>query len=308
MIKWDGHPSNCFLGKAVANEWDATRVSKNNKEGAMMISRVIFNKKGGVGKTTITCNLAAISASSGKKTLVIDLDPQANASHYLLNDRYNKVKEEGLTIFDFFKASMDGGSVFVFNPFFSNLNSSKPEPESFIHETTFDNLYIIPSHSGLVDIEAQLVNKHKIYKLKEMIETFSDFEALYIDTPPAMNFFSQSALIAASRCLIPFDCDAFSKDAIFEVGKHIGDIQNDHNHSLVVEGIIVNQYLARANYPKKVVDELKTNGLPILSSKISSSVKIRESHHESTPMIFLNPGHKLTQEYQALYDEISEKQ
>jgi chromosome partitioning protein len=270
-----------------------------------MIIRVIFNKKGGVGKTTITCNLAAISASTGKKTLVIDLDPQANASQYLLSDSYNEIKEKGLTIFDFFKASMDGGSIFEFNPFFSHLNSSRLEPESFIHETKFDNLYIIPSHSGLADLEAQLVNKHKIYKLKEMLENFSSFDALYIDTPPAMNFFSQSALIAASRCLIPFDCDAFSKDAIFDVGKHIGEIQSDHNHSLIVEGIIVNQYMARANYPKQVVDELRADGLPILSTKISSSVKIRESHHESTPMIFLSPGHKLTQEYQALYDEIS---
>ncbi len=271
----------------------------------MMISRVIFNKKGGVGKTTITCNLAAISALCGKKTLVIDLDPQANASQYLLSERYNEIKDGGRTIFDFFKASLDGGSVFGFNPFFPNISSPSPEPESFIHETKFANLYIIPSHSRLADIEAQLVNKHKIYKLKEMIEKFSDFESLYIDTPPAMNFFSQSALIAASRCLIPFDCDAFSKDAIFDVGKHIGDIQNDHNHALRVEGIIVNQYMARANYPKQVVDELKANGLPILATKISSSVKIRESHHESIPMIFLNPGHKLTQEYKALYDEIS---
>jgi len=273
-----------------------------------MISRVIFNKKGGVGKTTITCNLAAISASSGRKTLVIDLDPQANASQYLLSERYREIKEKGLTIFDFFKASLGGGSIFEFNPFFAHLNSPRPEPESFIHETRFENLSVIPSHSGLADIEAQLVNKHKIYKLKEMIGKFSFFEAIYIDTPPAMNFFSQSALIAASRCLIPFDCDTFSKDAIFDVGNHIGDIQGDHNHSLIVEGIIVNQYIARANYPKKVVDEMKADGLPILSTKLSSSVKIRESHHESTPMIFLNPGHKLTQEYRDLYDEISSKE
>ena len=273
-----------------------------------MISRVIFNKKGGVGKTTIACNLAAISASSGKKTLVIDLDPQANASQYLLGDRYNEIKEESLTIFDFFKASLDGGSIFEFNPLLFYMNSPKPEPESFIHETEFDNLSIIPSHSGLADLESQLVNKHKIYKLKTMIENLSAFDVLYIDTPPAMNFFSQSALIAASRCLIPFDCDAFSKDAIFDVGKHINDIRSDHNHSLVVEGIIVNQYLARANYPNKVIGELKADGLPILSKKISSSVKIRESHHESTPMIFLSPRHKVTQEYKALYDEISSKE
>lgn len=272
-----------------------------------MISRVVYNKKGGVGKTTIACNLAAISASSGRKTLVIDMDQQANASRYLMNDRYDEIREDGHTIFDFFKASMDGGSVFGFASFFSLSNNSGPSPASFIHATRFDNLYIIPSHPSLADLEAQLVNRHKIYKLKEMVEKLTDFEALFIDTPPAMNFFSQSALIAASRCLIPFDCDAFSKDAIFDVGKHIGDIRSDHNHDLVVEGIIVNQYLARANYPKKVVDDMKKDGLPILSTKISSSVVIRESHHQSTPMIFLNPGHKLTQEYKALYDEITEK-
>jgi len=270
-----------------------------------MVRRVIFNKKGGVGKTTITCNLAAISASMGKKTLVIDLDPQANSSQYLMNHRYHEILGEGQTIFDFFRESLGGGSIFGLNPFFSNLNNSSSTEETFIHQTPFENLYVIPSHPDLADIEAQLVNKHKIYKLKEMIEKFTDFDALFIDTPPAMNFFSQSALIAASRCLIPFDCDAFSKDAIFEVGQHIGDIQSDHNHDLVVEGIIVNQYIARANYPKLIVNGLKEDGLPILSAKISSSVKIRESHHECTPMIFLSPGHKLTGEYQALYDEIS---
>jgi len=75
----------------------------------------------------------------------------------------------------------------------------------------------------------------------------------------------------------------------------------------MIEGIIVNQYMPRANYPKQVVSSLKKEGMPILSTKISSSVKIRESHHESTPMIFMSPKHKLTKEYLALYKEISSK-
>lgn len=270
-----------------------------------MIRRVIFNKKGGVGKTTITCNLAAISAASGRKTLVIDLDPQANASQYLMKESVTEARENGRTILDFFKASLDSGTIFAFNPFLPPVSPAGPKPDSFIHATRFENLCIIPSHSDLAQLEVQLVNKHKIYKLKEMVDNINGFDALFIDTPPALNFFSQSALIAAARCLIPFDCDAFSKDAIFEVGKQIGDIQSDHNRDLTVEGIIVNHYMARANYPKMVVNALKEDGLPILSTKISSSVIIRESHHESTPMIYLNPKHKITQEYQALYDEIS---
>jgi len=270
-----------------------------------MIIRVIFNKKGGVGKTTITCNLAAMSAVAGKKTLVIDLDPQANATRYLLNEKYQDVQENGQTVLDFFKSTLDSGSAFGLNPFFAHLKSSGPKPDSFIHDTVFDNLFIIPSHPDLHEIETQLVNKHKIFKLRDMLGSFDDFDAVYIDTPPAMNFFSLSALIAASRCLIPFDCDTFSKDAIFEVGQHIGDIQKDHNQDLIIEGVVVNQFIARANFPEKIVNGLEEEGVPVLSSRLSSSVKIRESHHASMPLVFLSPGHKLTQEFQALYDEIA---
>jgi chromosome partitioning protein len=271
-------------------------------ERKMMIRRVIFNKKGGVGKTSISCNLAAISAAVGKKTLLIDIDPQANASTYLLSDEYPGIKEKGLTILDFFKSSLDGGNIFALNPFF--YHSSRPTPDSFVHQTRFANLSIIASHEHLADIETQLASRHKIYKLKELIDGLGSFDAVYIDTPPAINFFSQSALIAASRCLIPFDCDAFSKDAIFEVGRHIVDIQRDHNPSLRVEGIIVNHFMAQARHPRKIVYQLTADGLPILQAKLSSSVKMRESHHESTPMIFLSPEHKLTSEYQTLYDEL----
>ncbi len=155
----------------------------------MTISRVVFNKKGGVGKTTITCNLASISASAGKKTLVIDLDPQANSSQYLMNDQYNTILKTGKTIFDFFKASLGADSGFKFNPFSSNPKTVSPEPKSFIHKTKFENLYIIPSNPKLAEIEVQLTNKLKIYKLKEMIKSFKDFQAVFIDTPPAINFF-----------------------------------------------------------------------------------------------------------------------
>ncbi|HXE97606.1 MAG TPA: ParA family protein, partial [Dongiaceae bacterium] len=121
---------------------------------------------------------------------------------------------------------------------------------------------------------------------------------------PALNFFSQSALIAASRCLIPFDCDAFSRDAIYEVGVHIGDVRNDHNHDLRVEGIVVNQFMPRTRQHKEIVEALRAEGLPILSSHLSPSVKIRESHQLAKPMIYLYPKHKLTGEYVALYREI----
>ncbi|MFA6011502.1 MAG: ParA family protein [Desulfobacteraceae bacterium] len=87
-----------------------------------MIRRVIFNKKGGVGKTTITCNLAAISAECGKKTLVVDLDPQGNASQYLMNDQIQASRDGRKTVYDYFKTMIDTVSPFGFNPFFSKLD------------------------------------------------------------------------------------------------------------------------------------------------------------------------------------------
>lgn len=269
-----------------------------------MTRRVIFNKKGGVGKTTITCNLAAISAESGKKTLVVDLDPQANASNYLMSEEFSVAKDNHRTIYDYFKTSLDSGSAFGFSPFFPKLNRPENDVSHYLHETKFANLWIIPSHPELTEIEGQLVNKHKIFKLREALDSLPEFEAVFIDTPPALNFFSQSALIAASRCLIPFDCDAFSRDAIYDVGNHIGDIQSDHNNDLKIEGIVVNQYMPRARHPREIVEGLKAEGLPILTTHLSSSVKIRESHQSARPMIFLDPRHKLTGEFIALYEEI----
>lgn len=273
-----------------------------------MTRRVIFNKKGGVGKTTIACNLAAISAKNGKKTLMIDLDPQCNASHYLMSDNFTQVRDGGKTIYDYFKSSLEGGSAFGFNPFFPRIDRSDNDITGYLHETVFENLFIAPSHPDLADIETQLVNKHKIYKLKEALDALDTFDAVFIDTPPALNFFSQSALIAASSCLIPFDCDAFSRDAIYEVGHHIGDIKTDHNKDLFVEGIVVNQFMPRAKHPQEIVDSLIAEGLPILSTRLSSSVVVKESHQSAKPLVHLDPKHKLTCEFVALYNEIESRE
>ncbi|PIE70042.1 MAG: cobyric acid synthase [Deltaproteobacteria bacterium] len=267
---------------------------------------VIFNKKGGVGKTTLTCNLAAISAVSGNKTLVVDLDPQANASQYLMGDSYGAAKDGGKTVYDYFKTFLSGSSsAFTFNPFLPQINRPKADIADHVHPTRFDNFFVLPAHPALTVIETQLAAKHKIYKLKEALDALKAFDAVFIDTPPALNFYSQSALIAASRCLIPFDCDAFSRDAVFEVGNHIADIQGDHNPDLRVEGIVVNQFLPRANHPREMIERLEADGLPLMQTRLSASVKIKESHQVAMPMIYLDPRHKLTSAFQSLYHEIS---
>lgn len=254
--------------------------------------RVVFNQKGGVGKSTITCNLAAISAVEGKKTLVIDLDIQGNSTQYLLG---NKIADSDKTIAHFFKDNL-GLAIF---------GNNKEGLASIIHETPFPNLYVIASHPELEALQGRLESRYKIFKLKEALEKLEGFDRIYIDTPPVLNFYSQSALIAAQRCLIPFDCDTFARDALYTLMRAIDEVKADHNEQLVVEGIVVNQYQKQANLPRQLVEELIAEGLPVLETKISTSVKVRESHSDSQPLIYYAPNHKLTEEYIALHNEIN---
>jgi chromosome partitioning protein len=143
-----------------------------------------------------------------------------------------------------------------------------------------------------------------MYKLKEALDSLSGYDRIYIDTPPAVNFNTRSALIAAHRCLIPFDCDDFSKRALQALLNHVSEIKQDHNASLEVEGIVINHYQPRANLPRRIVESLIDEGLPVIGAYLSSSVKIRESHEKALPMIFLDKNHKLTQEFVALYKKI----
>ncbi|MDP2226211.1 MAG: ParA family protein [Moraxellaceae bacterium] len=258
--------------------------------------RVVFNQKGGVGKSSITVNLAAISASQGKKTLVVDLDPQCNATQYLLGEaaEFSRDKPElSPNIGQFFAKTLQV------------KEREKPLSE-YVHKTPFANLFVIPSNPELGEIEHLLESKHKIFKLSAALrELGNTYDAIYIDTPPAFNFYTLSALIAAQRCLIPFDCDAFSRRALYTLLENLGEARADHNPELEVEGIVVNQFQARASLPVKLVEELRAEGLPIVSSHLSSSVIMKESHEKSQPLVYLAPKHKLTEEYVALFRELN---
>jgi len=110
--------------------------------------------------------------------------------------------------------------------------------------------------------------------------------------------------VAADRCLIPFDCDDFSRQALYNTLNEIGELREAHNEDLVVDGIIANQYQPRARLPREVVEELRGEGLPVLDSHISSSVIMRESHERASPLVNFAPRHKLTGEFRTLYEEL----
>jgi chromosome partitioning protein len=251
---------------------------------------VVFNQKGGVGKSTIVCNLAAISAIQGKRTLVVDLDPQANSSHYLLGDEADGLKPN---ISGLFEQSL-GFSIF------------KDGTKSFVHHTRFEDLHVMPASRDLEDLQSKLEAKHKIYKLRDALKELDDYDAIYLDTPPAMNFFTLSAMIAAERCLIPFDCDDFSRRALLNLLEDVDEVREDHNPGLEVTGIIVNQFQARARLPQRMVDDLLDEDLPVLEPYITASVKVRESHEAAMPLPYLAPRHKVAQQFWDLWEGLEE--
>lgn len=253
--------------------------------------RTVFNRKGGVGKSTITCNLAAVAAANGKRTLVIDIDPQANSTTYLGEDGNDNV----VGMPEYFDSQIN----YSFRDF---------APDDFVRPTQFDNLFLVSANQSLIDLETKLASRHKIYKLRSFLQSLAEiYDEIYIDTPPVLNFYSLSALIASDRCLIPFDCDVFSRDALFELLDNVKEVKEDHNSDLMIEGVVINQFSAQAKLPSQAVAELKQANLPILAPYISSSVKIRESHREHKPLAFYAPKHKVAQEFFELYKTLTDR-
>ncbi|MBB3120402.1 ParA family protein [Pseudoduganella violacea] len=253
------------------------------------MKRVIFNQKGGVGKSTIAVNLAAIAAHQGKRTLLIDIDPQCNSSRYVLGAATTEVAP---TLGAYFEQML-------------SFSMFAKEASHYVHTTPFENLSIMVAHPELGDLQSKLESRHKIYKLRDTLKELSQqYDEIFVDTPPAYNFFTQSALIAADTCLIPFDCDDFSRQALYTLINNVKEIKADHNANLSIEGIVVNQFQPRALLPQRLVDELKEEGLPVMENKLSSSIRIRESHERNLPMIHLDRNHKLSQEFLALYGEL----
>lgn len=252
--------------------------------------RVVFNRKGGVGKSSITVNLAAISAHQGKRTLIVDLDVQSNASQYILGEAYTPEIKGSAAFFEQFLS-------------FRILNEL---PKTFVTETPFENLDVMAATPLLAELHNRLESKHKIFKLRDALRTLEkDYDAIFIDTPPALNFYTLSALIAANRCLIPFDCDQFARQALYELTENVAEIQSDHNSTLKIEGIVANQFQPGAKLPSRILGELEEEGLPVLRTRLGASVKMRESHEAFKPLIHSHPKHKLTQSFRDLYEELA---
>lgn len=252
---------------------------------------VVFNQKGGVGKSTLVCNLAAVAADEGERSLVVDLDPQGCSSHYLLGERAKAARPN---LADFYERSLE-------------IRLVDDGIRTFTHATPFEGLDVLPTQPILETFHAKLEGRHKIYRLRDALAPLDGYAHVFFDTPPALNFFTLSALIAAERVLIPFDCDDFSRRALYGLLDVVEEVRLDHNAKLEIAGIVVNSFQPRAKLPQLLVDELKAEGLPVLSPYVSASVKVRESHQEATPLVHFAPSHKLSGELRQLWATLRKK-
>ena len=225
---------------------------------------VIANQKGGVGKTTTAINLASSLAVMEKRILIIDIDPQANASSGLGLDIANIDK----TIYDV-------------------LLERIPYKEA-IQKTFLEYLDILPASQDLVGAEIEMVNMmSRETRLRKVIKnTKNDYDYIFIDCPPSLNLLTVNSFTAGDSVLIPIQCEYFALEGLTQLLNTIRLIQKNLNPQLDLEGIILTMYDSRLNLSKMVEDEVrKYFGDKVYKTIISRNVRLGEAPSYGQPII-----------------------
>jgi len=247
----------------------------------------VANQKGGVGKTTTAVNLASALGRAGKKVLMIDIDPQGNATSGLgINKREIAVSTYNLMISD-------------------------AKIEDVLTKTRFKNLSILPSNMSLAGIEIELVEmEQRAYRLKQAIAPVKDhFDYIFIDCPPSLGLITLNGLSAASGLLVPIQCEYYALEGLSQLISTVRQVKRLYNPDIEVEGVLLTMFDSRLNLTSQVVAELKRHFADkVYKTVIPRNVRLSEAPSYGLPIQYYDQQSRGGLAYNELAREFLRKQ